>query len=530
MFGKVNLASLQSQSTSTLTKLEDEHVTLPSQQTPYEYSEIPQLLAKELLPPHIKIETSELSFTGIKDLYLDSLTSSNESKYALVTESTLAHQSLKNKLQHEGLLTDEVSAQLEQSQLTINSQLFGMAEPTARQSYIGSSKSFSIDIYTQQGDKVNLSFSSSTSFHELGQFNVEISGEISEHEQAALDAFYIKAQDFVQQSMSVNNEHFDLSAIDWTEGFDTSLLKGVDIEVDNGVYTSELEYQIDLALGKQSLSTSVTSDNNGLNYEFNLTTALDSPNEQQDLSKWLTQLKDNLQTAGGNDRTSVKVQQYMLDSFSSMFGTSGTSEQSELVEKIHVQLTNFTQKHGVPQLQTMSQLADFQFDLSFSKSTGRRQHDSEISFGQSTQTSYSKDGTEVNQTENSSFFSKQKIYESTDKDPTLIEIKDDYSRQINALLDKNLKLANYQVIEQTSGYKNTVRENDEGDKERNYTEYNTNVSVELKVLQNWLQLETDVNNKHEQSYSVKEEDKAFVPVFENKVVQQYKTIEKYKKE
>jgi hypothetical protein len=494
------------------------------------------------------LHLSKQSFTITEFKYVD-LESDRTARIAELSKSHIrhskqAHTQVKEILSNLGRLDEDAQQYLANSEYYIEGEI-NKLEKLALASK-EENNYFTFEVKTQEGDtifikyhKPNFALADLDSISLHSNFSITVDGDISEEEQHALEALYEKASVFIEDNldtMQSNNKGFSLDKLVLGDSFDSSILTGFEINMQENLNKSSYHYQIDKANQTQTLTTSMQHATKQLSYDFSLTTGLNQSQDNGQLAKNIEQLKKVLDDSNGSFAGNSGLNQYLLDSYSSLFtnmeavnnNDSDNPNKATTLNLVNDQLLGL--EYSLPSMNLMkfSTLMDFEFTLSVMSRSGLKTYDTQIDMSQNTQIET------VNQT--------KKITQSKQLDveseivtyiPNSLDVKShsrDYHWQqtLSATLDNAGKLSNYKSIsnESIEDIKKRIESSGKVSTEINYKE--NSALLDLKVLDDVINI-TKANTAVEENKSiVKFKDQRPITLSHDKQVSAYLEVESYK--
>ena len=299
-------------------------------------------LLKEILPNNYSSQfTDSPSLNQVKTSFLmyseqeiqkniDSFDVLKKKARGLMEHSYQAHDKVRDMFKHLGKLDQPTQDILKRSESDIKRQLselesnYSKIEPTKG---IAFSSRFHVDITTQEGDKVSISFSN-VAFPAIAEgekpgLGMVIEGDLSEQEAAALLSLYEEISEHIEQGYLSSGRSFAIDTFDLGTSFDSSLLSGFDVYSEEGGMKSSLGYQIDFANMEQTFSSSMSLGGLILNYDMEIVTEIGESSEGK--QGILEKLGGALQQMDVGGVMSNQVANFIIGSFDSLL----TSNQHE---------------------------------------------------------------------------------------------------------------------------------------------------------------------------------------------------------
>lgn len=495
---------------------------------------------------YLRLSKQSFTITEFKyvDLERDRAARIAELSKSHITHSKQAHTQVKEILSNLGRLDEDAQQYLANSEYYIEGEI-NKLEKLALASK-EENNYFTFEVKTQDGDTIfikyhqpNFALADLDSISLHSNFSITVDGDISEEEQHALEALYEKASVFIEDNldtMQSNNKGFSLDKLVLGDSFDSSILTGFEINMQENLNKSSYHYQIDKANQTQTLTTSMQHATKQLSYDFSLTTGLNQSQDNGQLAKNIEQLKKVLDDSNGSFAGNSGLNQYLLDSYSSLFtnmeavnnNDSDNPNKATTLNLVNDQLLGL--EYSLPSMNLMkfSTLMDFEFTLSVMSRSGIKTYDTQIDMSQNTQVET------VNQT--------KKITQSKQLDveseivtyiPNSLDVKShsrDYHWQqtLSATLDNAGKLSNYKSIsnESIEDIKKRIESSGKVSTEINYKE--NSALLDLKVLDDVINI-TKANTAVEENKSiVKFKDERPITLSHDKQVSAYLEVESYK--
>lgn len=313
----------------------------------------------------------------------------------LVLDSSQAHSRVKDMFASFGALTKDTEHLLLQSEAYIFDDIDSLANTHAEkfnQDIVDlpglMAPKFQFEVTTQEGDKVEISFGYSGNWslvsHRSANLEMQVDGDISAQEQAALDALYEEVGQYISQAWSSDNKSFDLTAIDLSK-FDSEVLSSFDIDTEFHLGSSTFFYQVDHDKGEQRLATSMILGGELLQYDLDITTGLYGGDKGKE--GVLGTLIDTLEKMDTGLRMDSQINSFMVDTFAAMLNVKPAKEERE--DGLTIKLFNKAMKVMETQIEglnlaQLNTLPDYKFSLELSQLGRNAAHESKIDMAQTT--------------------------------------------------------------------------------------------------------------------------------------------------
>lgn len=237
----------------------------------------------------------------------------------------------------------------------------------------------SYTVETLEGDTVTVTYQALTpSMRLLGEIGDEgfsglsyqVDGELSDEEHAALNKLFLGTAEYVGQVFGENQTESGLDSINIAESFDMSLLKGFSINTNYSKNETRLEYDTNQETQEQTLSMEMTFTSFGLSkdIDFNLTTSLLGDKDEEELTRYATEMRDLLNEFGFQSKGAEMVNEFIVDSFTSLFDVE-TQESKHLLDGLVI--PTIGRRVGANQFTSqISSLMDYSFSLNADENKG----------------------------------------------------------------------------------------------------------------------------------------------------------------
>jgi len=237
----------------------------------------------------------------------------------------------------------------------------------------------SYTVETLEGDTVTVTYQALTpSMRLLGEIGDEgfsglsyqVDGELSDEEHAALNKLFLGTAEYVGQVFGENQTESGLDSINIAESFDMSLLKGFSINTNYSKNETRLEYDTNQETQEQTLSMEMTFTSFGLSkdIDFNLTTSLLGDKDEEELTRYATEMRDLLNEFGFQSKGGEMVNEFIVDSFTSLFDVE-TQESKHLLDGLVI--PTIGRRVGANQFTSqISSLMDYSFSLNADENKG----------------------------------------------------------------------------------------------------------------------------------------------------------------
>ncbi len=509
---------------------------------------LPQELFKHLLPENYSQSLSEepnmeqiaASFISYSDNELKNtdpffLLEKGES---LEVQSINAHKTVREIFTQLGQLDDETDKALQKSSADISVQLgvltdnYRKFKPTKGNQ---EQAKFHVEMNTLEGDKVVISFgeknySSASNGLSYG-LGMQIEGDISKQEAAAISRLYQDIENYIQQTLASDRRSYSTSPFDLSESFDSSVLSKFKIDTDYSEVRTEFSYQVDLNDNTRKLSTS-RQGRSEISYNMDIESALDG--SASDKEKVLETLEKSLQRMDVGGVNADRVNQFILGSLDSMLSTeeNKSAEKEPVPEPDSItvaSLNQFIQKRDVELkligLEQFNEVPDYNFSLKSTQSAkSGNSHDSSVKMSQQTEMKLGARGLKAKQTQTNEV-DIQRYQHSWNRLAQKTEhwILDE-KKEVEATFNHSLELMKHQV----SGHKNETLETSYFDK--NYVQridvekQKQTYSQTLQVLDEKAKLTTQQKDTAETINYVKEEHRAKVEIGRSRLVREYEQV------
>ena len=237
----------------------------------------------------------------------------------------------------------------------------------------------SYTVETLEGDTVTVTYQALTpSMRLLGEIGDEgfsglsyqVDGELSDEEHAALNKLFLGTAEYVGQVFGENQTESGLDSINIAESFDMSLLKGFSINTNYSKNETRLEYDTNQETQEQTLSMEMTFTSFGLSkdIDFNLTTSLLGDKDEEELTRYATEMRDLLNEFGFQSKGGEMVNEFIVDSFTSLFDVE-TQESKHILDGLVI--PTIGRRVGANQFTSqISSLMDYSFSLNADENKG----------------------------------------------------------------------------------------------------------------------------------------------------------------
>ena len=456
-----------------------------------------------------------------------------ETTKSLAQQSNDAHNTVRDMFAQMGQLDSKTDEDLTNSQNDIATRLGQLADNYTKykpSKGIAIRAAFNVEMTTMEGDKIAISFSeksfTSVMDNVKSGLGMQIEGEISEQEAEALGRLYQDIEKYIEESMGGAAGRYSMTAFDLSESFDSSVLSGFTIKSENGGMRSEFGYQIDLASRNQTMH--VQMQGSGLEYEMDITTALDGSSNRKE--KVLETLQKSLDEMNVDDMTAARANKFFLDSFDSMLSNEGTQAVERDPDLITAEFLNpFIQKRdvelGMVGLDQLSELPDYSFslDMEHHGSNGKG-HETTINMAQKTEMVLDGTGLHVKQeqTNKVDMYKYQMSWDRLAQREEHWEL--DEAKVIKASFKHNLDLMRHEVSGHREEMKSTTYYDHNYQKRIDTEKQKHSYRQVLEVFDARAKLTSQANNQIETAKFTKDGDKASVEVGRSRLVREYEQV------
>jgi len=464
---------------------------------------------------------------------------------SLISHSKDAHTQVTDILSNLGQLDIEAKNYLAQSQYYVEGEVSKL-EKLALASK-DETNYFTFELKTQEGDTVFIKYKQ-PEFNPFDiedilpqdNFSITVDGDISEGEQKALEALYEKASEFIEDNfntMQSNNGGFSLDRLELGDSFDSSILTGFEIKMQENNNQASYNYQIDNANQTQTLTTSMSHNSKSLSYDFSLTTGLNQQQDNGQLAKNIEQLKNILDDTNGSFAGNSGLNQYLLDSYSALFtntedlNSPESDKQKEnriAVELVNDELLGLEMSLPSINLMKISTLMDFEFSLSVSSKSGLKSYDTKLDMSQTTNVELLSQATKVNQSKQLNVESKVVTQIPNSLDAKVHSRDYQWQQTLSATLDQSGKLSDYKAISKESIEDIKQRSESSGTV---YTDLNYKENSELldlKVLGDTVKITTSNTTVEENKSTVRFKEERPITLSHDKQITAYADVQSYK--